>query len=67
MTNPVSHRNMFNRGGILDTTANFFVHIPTIIDLDVFWGENPPERDNKRRYDPGLPYDPNKENPWVKY
>jgi hypothetical protein len=52
MTNPQSHLNMLNRGGVMDTTANFFIHIPTILDLDVYWGE---EKVNNRS---NSPYDP---------
>lgn len=55
MTNPQSHLNMLNRiPGNTDVTANFFIHIPTILDLDVYWGE---EKVNGKPSNLGV-YDP---------
>ena len=42
LTNPVSHLNMLVRGGLTDTTANFWAIVPTIINKDVYWGKDTP-------------------------
>jgi hypothetical protein len=42
LTNPVSHLNMLIRGGLSDTTANFWAIVPTIVGIDIYWGQATP-------------------------
>lgn len=39
LTNPVSHLNMLTRGGLADTTANFWTIVPSLVGQDVYWGQ----------------------------
>lgn len=50
LTNPVSHLNMLVRGGLTDTTANFWAIVPTIINKDVYWGQETPANKAPERY-----------------
>jgi len=40
LTNPTSHLNYLVRGGLSDTTANFWILVPEIDGLQQFWGES---------------------------
>ncbi len=46
LSNPQSHLNMLERGGLADATANFWTWVPAIVDLAIYWGENPPSPPN---------------------
>ena len=52
LANPTSHFNMLQRFGTADTTANFWALVPTIVDIEVSWGEHGSTGGNNPHYTP---------------
>lgn len=64
-TNPEAHLSYLVRGGLSDTTANFFIFTAQVAGLPVYWGQATPANAKSREWDHGLYVPPGGDDPWT--